>query len=322
MPNLQLLHPILTDLQAWLTDQIVWRRYDFIREPQGFADADRAYCADELIRPLKPEDDLRFVYEDEHGAVYIFAERLAWDSDFFGYQVARLNAVLPSTVLPCPPQINFTDALLALLTEVSKRGIRYLFAPVFPEDLALIHALSRTGFNLIETRLLYHMPLANYTHSERYPVRFARENDLLLLQQTAREAVNAYDRFHADPFIQPEQADRMMEEWVTASLHRGFADATLIPDIAQPAAFNTIRYNRERWDGWGYKVAQTVLTAVSPACRGWHKKLISETNYHLRSLGVDHAILPTQITNRAVLHNLEQLGYRYGRSEYIFRILL
>jgi hypothetical protein len=322
MPYLQQFQTLEKDIRDWLVTSAAWRRYDFITVTPEFEQADRGFFVDQLLRSVSPNNDLRFIFQSDSDTTYVFAERLNWDSEFFGYQIARLNAIFSRSKATETSPCDFTAAVAALVAAASERGIRYLYAPTFPENLALIRGLSNNGFSLIETRLLYHMPLAEYSYPNRYPVRHAQPADLPILRKTARESVNKYDRFHADPFILPDQADHLMEEWITASIKRNFADVTLVPDVEKPEAFTTVRYHREQWPAWGYKVAQTVLSAVAPPCRGWHKKLVSETNYHLKEMGVDHSVLPTQITNRAVIHNLEQLGFHYGRSEHIFRLIL
>ena len=76
--------------------------------------------------------------------------------------------------------------------------------------------------------------------------------------------VNPFDRFHADPSISEADADRMMERWIEASILQGFADATVVPDVEAPEAFCTARYHREHWEGWNLRLAQPVLSAVSP----------------------------------------------------------
>jgi hypothetical protein len=316
-PLVSLVHEVRTRLQ----DNLVFSPRDYIRHPAEFLRADRVDFINELTRELDARDDLRFVYLTEQGELAVFARRLPWDSEFFGYQVARLDGIFPLDSV-CTSN-DYDGALETLLELANDRAIKYLFAPVASEDLALIRALGDHRFTLIETRVNYHMSLAQFNFHERYPVRGAYSSDIPILQRTARQTVNPFDRFHSDPYIAICDSDRMMEEWISASIERGFADFVLVPDVDQPEAFTTILYHRDRWKSWGgYKVAQTVLTAVAPAFRGWHRKLVAETNWHLKSLGIDHAILPTQITNRAVIHNLEQLGYQFGRAEHIFRKVL
>jgi hypothetical protein len=50
--------------------------------------------------------------------------------------------------------------------------------------------------------------------------------------------------------------------------------------------------------------------------------VLSEVSYHLKELGIDRVSCSTQITNRSAIRAGEHLGYRQGKSEYVFRLLL
>lgn len=310
----------IDEVRTRLQETLAFSPRDFVRRPPEFAKADRAVYIDELTRELDPQDDLRFVYPTEQGDLVVFARRLPWDSQFFGYGVARLDGIFP--LISHDPAWNYSDAVAYLLEQTQALGIKYLFATVPPEDLAGLRALGLHRFQLIETRAVYHRSLADYDYSERYAVRRATADDIPSLAQTACTMVNAYDRFHADPFIAPGDADRLMEKWIEASVLEGFADGVLVPDVPNPRAFCTVKYHRDKWDTWGLKLGQPVFSAIGPEFRGWYIRIISELNYHLRDIGAEHCFLITQITNRAVLRVWEKLGFSYGRGEHIFRIIL
>lgn len=298
-----------------------------VAAPRGFIRGlDASYDLDvhleSLFADLPPEDDLRFVcgYGDDER--WVLMERLPWDTRFFGRGMARLNQVIAPRQAPAPvPDLAAVPAILAALDEAKVRGIDYVLATVDPQNLAMMRNVAATGFELIETRCHYHMPLIG-PPAVRYPTRLATAGDVPSLARAARETVNHFDRFHADPAIDPADADRLMERWVEASVLEGFADATLVPDVEMPQAFCTAKYHREHWDGWRLRLAQPVLSAVAPVHRGWYVRIISELNEHLRSIGAEHSHLITQITNNAVIHCWEKLGYRFGKGEHVFRRLL
>lgn len=276
------------------------------------------------LRPTDASSDLRFSFKRIDGSeCWILMDRLEWDSSFFGRGMARLNAVLrPSEHISLRTEVDISvDAVRAALNIARTRGIDYVFCPVNPSDLPTIRTLGACGFDLIETRCHYHRPLTT-PPLQRYPTRLATVEDIPSLARTARIMVNPFDRFHADPAISDEGADRLMERWVTASIADGFADVTVVPDVEAPEAFCTAKYHREHWKGWGCKLSQPVLSAVSPRHKGWYVKIISELDEHLRSTGAEHSFLVTQITNNAVIRSWEKLGYHFGKGEHVFRKLL
>lgn len=320
MPSLTTLRPELDTLREFFTPRLPWTPHDFIFKSAQFMAADRAMQVEHFTRPISEENDLRTLYHDGDLSLALFAERLPWDSAFFGYDVARLHAVLPVDEPVARPMADYTPALKALVNAAQARGIKYLFASAYPEDLALIRGLCDAGFTLIETRATYHRSLTDYAYPERYAARPAVPADVPTLAEAARSMVNIYDRFHADPFIHPTDADRLMVRWVEASINEGFADVTIVPDAPNPAAFCTVKLHRDKWERWGLKLAQPVFSAVAPPFQGWYIKIISEINYYLKEAGAEHCYLITQATNRAVVRSWEKLGFSYGRGEHIFRI--
>jgi hypothetical protein len=284
---------------------------------------DKAIQLDALLRPLAESDDLRFSCGDGASERWVLMEGLPWDSEFFRYGVARLHAVV-APVAKTDPKSDSADNIYAIdatLDAARSRGIRYIFCTVPPSNLSMIRALSALQFVLIETRCYYHMRL-DKPPLQRYATRLAAEADIPSLSKTAREMINPFDRFHADPSILPEDADRLMERWVRASIVEGFADATIVPAVDVPEAFCTVKYHMQHWQGWGVKLAQPVLSAVSTRHKGWYVRLMSELNEHLRNIGAEHAFLATQITNNAVIRCWEKLGYQFGKGEHVFRRLL
>jgi len=294
--------------------------HDYLRDSQHACLQDRQSYIDHLVRPLDESIDMRMGRQVASNAfLAILGEILPWDSHFFGYTVARIDQILLPPMMPIE---TLKSALREYGAWAQGSNVRYLFARVDSAEVAAIQSLCLAGYTLIETRHTYYCPLADYAH-ERYAVRTATPEDLPRLQETARVMVNPYDRFHADPFIDPRAADTLMEQWVKASIVEGFADHVLVPDVAQPQALATVRTFRKQWESWGRKMGQLTFGAVQPSFKGWYSKLISEANYWLRdTAGADMCLFTTQAANQAAIRSVEKLGFRFGKSEHIFRVLL
>lgn len=283
-------------------------------------DYDRNTYYAQLTRKLPIQDDYRYRFGAGESERWVMLERLPWDSEFFSRGIARLNAVVRPTS-PIHLRADTTlevSAISDTLSIAKTNGISYVFSIVNSVDLPMIRALCSTGFELVETRCHYHMPLKN-TPEHRHATRLATPEDVPSLARAAREMVNQFDRFHADPEISAQDADRLMEEWVRASIIGGFADATIVPSVPSPEAFCTAKYHKQHWPGWGLKLSQPVLSAVSPKHKGWYVRIISELNEHLRQIGAEHSFLITQATNNAVIRCWEKIGYQFGKCEHVFR---
>jgi hypothetical protein len=113
-----------------------------------------------------------------------------------------------------------------------------------------------------------------------------------------------------------------METWIRASVLHGYADATFIPDAESPGAACTLKYHRDKSAAWNLSIAQLVLAMASPRTDNRLLGVISEVNYHLKEVGVDHVYFSTQISNRPAIRVAEHLGYKFGRGECVFRLLL
>ena len=304
-----------------LAENLPWSPLDFIK---GISEeGDKGIFVERITSELDQLNDLRFIYKvSDKDELAIFAEKLLWDSQFFGYGVARLNGIFLLSKPYYRPHADYTRALEILVGLARERNIKYLFAPVDPRDLALIRSMGNLGFCLIETRVYYHRDIRNYEYKERYQVRAAEQKDIESLGAAAVKMVNIYDRFRSDPFIAPEDADRLMSKWIEASILEKFADITLVPDSHRPTGFVTAKYDKDSWKKWGLNVSHSVLMVVGAEHRGWGKKLVSEVIYHYQGIGAEHYYAITQVTNRAMISIFEGLGLRFGRCEYVFRMVL
>ena len=308
-------------VRSLVRDSVPWSPMDFVRGVS--VEGDRSVHAAALLRDIEPGDDLRFIYPmSTHGELAVCAERLPWDSGFFGYGVARLHGLFPLGKSGYCADADYTPAIDVLIMLARSRGIRYLFAVVDSRDLPTNRALTARGFSLLETRLYYHRSVRNYDYPRRFRCRQATPTDLPCLLELARAVENPYDRFNADPFIAKSDVVRLMETWIRASLLNGFADAAIIPDTRNPGAVITMKYHQDKAQAWDMSITQLVLAMAAPRAGNGFLNVLSEVVYHLKELGVDHVACSTQITNRSAIRAGEHLGFKCGKSEYVFRLLL
>jgi RimJ/RimL family protein N-acetyltransferase len=310
------------EIQEALQGQLPWSPLDFIR---GISlEGDKEIFLKGICRPLEEANDLRFLFHDpKEGDISVMAERLIWDSNFFGYGIAKLHGIYPLTEPGYRPFIDLTRSLQAFLRKAKESDIRYVFTQVDPRDLAMMRVLGEQGFSLIEPRMYFHRGIREYEYLKRYPARAARDEDLPCITAVARDTVNIYDRFHADPFISKEDADRLMEQWIRVSLSKEFSDVVMVPDLpGQPAAVVTGRYLKHNWRQWNLKIGQVVLGASSGQIQGWAVKLLSELIYHFAESGVQNLYFSTQVTNTRIIKVCEHLGLHVGKTEFVFRKII
>jgi len=259
---------------------------------------------------------------------HCWLRRLDWDSRFFGYPVFRLE--FAQTGAGWDGIRELADTLRAMQHEVAREhGPAYVFGEIPAEDIDVLQALGVAGFRLVETRVTYFLDdVAHFDWTPRYGVRTATTEDIPDLRRIGREARNVYDRYHADPFFGDAIADEYLATYAEESA-KGFADLVLVPEEGDghpPGAFFTAQITRpptcplgmDHSCPLGLTIGRIPLVAVGAERHGWHLRLMAEMTHLFRERSVDVAYMGTQLTNRAVIHNSEKLGYRFGRATHVF----
>lgn len=281
-----------------------------------------AFVQPRLEQHARSENAHRCFRSEQGGQTTFFLySELAWDSEFFGRPVVRLY-----TVLFEQPDV----AALALAADEFRKMVldarpgSHCFCEVPSEDVVLLQALGRAGFGLVETRcFFYHDAVASF-EGTRSPVRRADgAADAARVGEIAVAARNDYDRFHADAWLLPTDGDRFLRAYAEAAV-RGYCDAVLVPDEVTAGvpldSFLAISDLMTDATALGAGLARVVLTAVGPANRGWHQRLVAETLHYARARGAQYALMTTQSTNRAVFRTAEKLGWKLGGTGHVLSI--
>lgn len=282
-----------------------------LHSPLGFLRGQESLLADQVLGSLATDSgDVQVWGEDAK----VWVRTLAWDTRYFGAPVYRIEfADWPAR----------HDAQRALATTIAQlmRDLRerhtsgYVFGEIPSEDVNLLHALGRSGFSLVETRLAYvHDSPSRYIDALA-GVRLATEGDIANLRHVGATARNAFDRYHADPWFGEARADTYLADYAEACV-RGFADVVLVPDdAAAPGAFVAGNSCIEVVDG--ERLGRLLLAAVAPERRGAYRSLNAAFLGWMASRGATRVVNTTQSTNRAVIHVCEQMGYRFGRASHV-----
>ncbi len=242
-------------------------------------------------------------------------QHLAWDSDYFGTPTYRLFTGLFAEA----ESTKLAKAAAGLRQELASRGPYYAFSVVPAEDTRLLQALTSGGWQLIETRLNFYCPVAAAPLPPPAPVRLARPDEAAAIGRIASAARNDYDRFHADPWFGPARADAFLARYAEAAVAGTYADAVLLPDAPDlPVdAFLAIGDTPAEAGVPGSGHSRVLLTAVGPANRGWHLKLVAETVRRAAALSLPYVLMTTQATNKAVFRTCEKLGFRLGSTTHV-----
>jgi len=252
--------------------------------------------------------------------VRVWFKKLDWDSQYFSCPTLRIELIEWEEGIS-DPRRHVSDLLSNLWTELQQTYQRYyLFMEVPSEDTEVLQAAGMAGMRLVETRLTYyHDRLDQISPKDVLPVRQAAKEDIENLRQVARQARNAYDRFHADPFYSQETADEFLAEYV-AQCVKGFTDVVLVPavDSDPPGAF--VCGAKDISPVSEIAAGRLVLVAVDEPRRGWYRNLNQALMLWMQEQGIQLIVNTTQSTNRPVIHVCESIGYQYGQATHILAL--
>ncbi|MDB5234319.1 MAG: hypothetical protein JWR44_1312 [Hymenobacter sp.] len=250
------------------------------------------------------------------GRVWWLLKQLPWDTAHFGTLMFRLFTGLFEAHITSS---ELVEAAAALRRQLAQRGPYYAFNVVPAEDVRLLQALTGAGWRLIETRVTYYRDQLSTFDHPRYPVRTAAVGEASHIGQVAAMARNVYDRFHADPWFGEARADAYLARYAENTVAGGLAAAVLVPDEAGLPVDSFLAISDLESDAatLNTRLSRVLLTAVGPANRGWHVKLVAETLHRAHALGHEAVLMTTQATNHAVFRTCEKLGFRLGATSHV-----
>ena len=244
-------------------------------------------------------------------------QQLVWDSDYFGTPMYRLFTGLFYTQTTADELMQAAQSLRQQLA--TRHEAFYAFSVVPAEDVRLLQALTGAGWRLVETRLTYYRDQLSAFDYPRHAVRVADASEAAHIGQVAAAARNVYDRFHADAWFGEARADAYLARYAENTVAAGRAAAVLVPDAPELPidSFLAISDLTEDAAALGARLSRVLLTAVGPANRGWHVKLVAETVHRAKAQGHEAVLMTTQATNHAVFRTCEKLGFRLGATSHV-----
>jgi len=222
---------------------------------------------------------------------------LEWDTNFFGFTVARLN----------PGHLDERTAAECLAWCAENR-VRCLYFLADSTDAATIRVAEQNLFRFVDTRVTYEINLPPRPHQPERPpgealLRPATPADLPALQAIARDSFRN-TRFYFDPGFPRPLCDRLYEIWVEKSC--GDPQQRLIVAEWQgaPAGFVAGRPAGERG-------GQIALIGVQSGVhgKGLGNRLVQAALQWFEQRGLPGAIVVTQGRNIAAQRLYQKSGF-------------
>jgi dTDP-4-amino-4,6-dideoxy-D-galactose acyltransferase len=227
-------------------------------------------------------------------------ELLAWDSEFWGFTVARVLGDHLAEV-----RVDAVDAWCA------EQGVRCLYFLAASNDPVTTLAAERGGFHLSDVRLTFRYDLASDSARERslprpeLVLRSSTPDDLPWLEALARVSYRD-TRFYYDQHFSRERCAELYATWIRKSC-AGWADIVLvIVDAGEPRGYLSCHLEVDRGEG------RIGLVGVHPLARGLGlgTALVNGAQGWFRQQGAAAVTVVTQGRNTVAQRLYQQAGFR------------
>ncbi len=237
----------------------------------------------------------------ETPALHLEFSLVPWDTEILGAPVGQI------TEIACTEQQSGAVDFGRFEHWRDELGVRLVSCRLMHDRLNESMLLEGRGFCFIE---MVHRPQLTAVREAMFPedtleISPATDNDLATIEEIAGSAFKT-DRFHLDPRLDRDFADRRYRRWVRTSLQHPTQRLLKISNAGSIVAFFVV----ERFaDGRCY----WHLTAVAPAMqrKGLGKRVWRAMIMHHRREGVDRIETTISAHNVAAVNLYAGLGYRF-----------
>lgn len=167
-----------------------------------------------------PQVSSRFLWADDWLSVHL-------GKPSFGLDIQALRADLASA---SPDAVAAAFNLDAQDTQSS-----FVYARAPNDDTGSCQWLEERGFAKVETNVIFTRAKRPHNRAARAGARLATTSDEEAVAKIARTSFR-FSRFHIDPFVGPEIADAMREDWVRNYFRGLRGDALIVEEREQKIA--------------------------------------------------------------------------------------
>jgi len=225
-------------------------------------------------------------------------EKLAWDTDFWGFRVARVIGDMLT-----PERVHEIDRWC------QDKHITCLYFLARADDDATIRAAESAGYHRVDTRVTldWQPGPIRPTRPSRTAIRPHCRDDVDVLARISGESHHD-TRFWNDPGFPRAGCRALYESWIRNSCH-GWAQIVLVAESGgQPAGYVTCHLTTAR----AGPVGSIGLIAVDESARGvgLGEALVSAAQGWLAGHGATYVTVVTQGANQAALALYRRRGFQ------------
>jgi ribosomal protein S18 acetylase RimI-like enzyme len=203
---------------------------------------------------------------------------------------------------------NLSPAISAALDQAARAGTRLVSCRRPDSDIPVIGALQDAGFRVIECLVTLQCELPHRIAKMPERVRLATRTDADAVAAIASSSFR-HDRFHADPKVSDEAADRLKGAWARNAVN-GRADAVFVTeDTGTLTGFNACLVRGDT------AVIDLIGVANGAQRRGFGRDLVAASLAHYAGKA-QRMIVGTQSANQASLALYEAAGFRVKSAAF------
>ena len=286
-----------------------------------------AYWLDEIAQDLADESSLAFV---SRSAGRIDGLALCVDSPWDTQAVKRRIAIVKHLAHAnnSPDSKALDDLLTEVTVRAARRGVECLTCKVQARDPAVIRALERQGFLLMDTLLdlvfdSSRTPLGDIrlpNRPKRLHTRLARPEDPPEILALAHKAfANYFGRYHSDPKMPPGTGAKVYDQWVCSGFE-GWVDWTVVAEIdGQIVGYSMWKNASALETKHCVDITHCNFGAIHPnfSGRGVYTAL-KLAGMRIAESFARHFDLATHIANYPVHRSTARLGWRIAGARHSF----
>ncbi|MFH1440437.1 MAG: hypothetical protein ABIH18_00110 [Candidatus Omnitrophota bacterium] len=282
------------------------------------------YLFNQILDIAKTPDNCIFVCSDKKNIRgFAVLKYLEWDSKHFDQDMRQITYLI--TKEDYSEAIKIKSSLLKAILKYNKKiDNAHLSCKIDTLDITSIHVLESFGFKLMDTIITWvFKPVINFPkYKNIYKVRDFQEKDLEELMDLAKHRFSM-NRFHLDPNIPNDKADKMYAEWVKnycLNSAKGNTKVKVAENKNGVAGFLGYRLNEGIKKTTGHRIIGQGLMAIKPSAKGASINLINTTIKDV-ILNYDFAEFDGLITNHEAIKIYQAFNFEIIRSKHTFHFL-
>lgn len=227
-------------------------------------------------------------------------EILDWDTDFFGFRIARAST---DTLTP--------ESVQSLDNFCHQNQVHGLYFLSTIHDAPTVRLAEANDFHMVDIRLTFekklpgnNQPLAEQGGDQTLIIRASRAEDVDSLVKISE---NSYvdSRFYFDTHFPRHLAEALYQTWIKVSCE-GWAEMVLVAELDRlPLGYITCHVDREQ------KTGKIGLVGVSSQAqgRGLGKELVNNASHWFAAQGMEKVTVVTQGRNLIAQRLYQRCGF-------------